>query len=132
MNCARARCRRASWPFITTVGRDENDNVEVSRWGTPRQFDFDVRDHVTLGEMAISRISASSASSSDFAASSCSPSLFTSRRNGSMSSRGTPRQFDFDVRDHVTLGEMHGGLDFAAAVKLTGSRFVVRPTGTSS
>lgn len=38
---------------------------------------------------------------------------------------GTPRQFDFDVRDHVTLGEMHGGLDFAAAVKLTGSRFVV-------
>ncbi len=33
------------------VGRDENDNVEVSRWGTPRQFDFDVRDHVTLGEM---------------------------------------------------------------------------------
>ncbi len=22
------------------VGRDENDNVEVSRWGTPRQFDF--------------------------------------------------------------------------------------------
>ncbi len=52
------------------VGRDENDNVEVSRWGTPRQFDF-------------------------------------------------------EVRDHVTLGEMHGGLDFAAAVKLTGSRFVV-------
>lgn len=51
-------------------GKDENDNVEVSRWGTPRQFDF-------------------------------------------------------DVRDHVTLGEMHGGLDFAAAVKLTGSRFVV-------
>ncbi|PLB95341.1 serine--tRNA ligase, partial [Klebsiella pneumoniae] len=38
---------------------------------------------------------------------------------------GTPRQFDFEVRDHVTLGEMHGGLDFAAAVKLTGSRFVV-------
>ncbi|WP_250211467.1 redoxin family protein, partial [Escherichia coli] len=30
---------------------DENDNVVVSRWGTPRQFDFDVRDHVTLGEM---------------------------------------------------------------------------------
>ncbi|MBJ3816721.1 serine--tRNA ligase [Shimwellia pseudoproteus] len=38
---------------------------------------------------------------------------------------GTPRQFDFDVRDHVTLGEMHSGLDFGAAVKLTGSRFVV-------
>ena len=50
------------------VGKDENDNVEVSRWGTPREFDF-------------------------------------------------------EVRDHVTLGEMHSGLDFAAAVKLTGSRF---------
>ncbi|MDG2903890.1 serine--tRNA ligase, partial [Vibrio parahaemolyticus] len=52
------------------VGKDENDNVEVSRWGTPREFDF-------------------------------------------------------EVRDHVTLGEMPSGLDFAAAVKLTGSRFVV-------
>jgi D-alanine--D-alanine ligase len=52
------------------VGKDENDNVEVKRWGTPREFDF-------------------------------------------------------EVRDHVTLGEMHAGLDFAAAVKLTGSRFVV-------
>ncbi|WP_413528420.1 serine--tRNA ligase [Rahnella inusitata] len=52
------------------AGKDENDNLEVSRWGTPRQYDFAVRDHVSLGEMA-------------------------------------------------------GGLDFAAAVKLTGSRFVV-------
>lgn len=52
------------------VGRDENDNLEVSRWGEPRTYDFEVRDHVTLGEMA-------------------------------------------------------GGLDFAAAVKLTGARFVV-------
>lgn len=38
---------------------------------------------------------------------------------------GTPRQYDFDVRDHVDLGEMAGGMDFAAAVKLTGARFVV-------
>ncbi|ATM95277.1 seryl-tRNA synthetase [Yersinia frederiksenii] len=52
------------------VGKDENDNVEVSRWGEPRKYDFEVRDHVSLGEMA-------------------------------------------------------GGLDFAAAVKLTGARFVV-------
>lgn len=52
------------------VGRDENDNLEVSRWGEPRRYDF-------------------------------------------------------EVRDHVTLGEMTGGLDFAAAVKLTGARFVV-------
>ncbi|HDL7929644.1 TPA: serine--tRNA ligase [Yersinia enterocolitica] len=52
------------------VGKDENDNLEVSRWGEPRQYDFEVRDHVSLGEMA-------------------------------------------------------GGLDFASAVKLTGARFVV-------
>jgi len=52
------------------AGKDEHDNLEVSRWGTPRQYDFEVRDHVALGEMA-------------------------------------------------------GGLDFASAVKLTGSRFVV-------
>jgi seryl-tRNA synthetase len=32
------------------VGRDETGNVEVSRWGTPRTFDFPVRDHVDLGE----------------------------------------------------------------------------------
>ncbi|AKJ42633.1 serine--tRNA ligase [Pragia fontium] len=51
-------------------GKDENDNLEVSRWGEPRKFDF-------------------------------------------------------PVRDHVELGETNGGLDFAAAVKLTGARFVV-------
>ncbi|OTA21647.1 serine--tRNA ligase [Xenorhabdus beddingii] len=38
---------------------------------------------------------------------------------------GEPRQYDFEVKDHVSLGELTGGLDFAAAVKLTGSRFVV-------
>ncbi|EEV25122.1 seryl-tRNA synthetase [Actinobacillus minor 202] len=38
---------------------------------------------------------------------------------------GEPRQFDFEVKDHVTLGENLGGLDFAAGVKLTASRFVV-------
>jgi len=30
-------------------GKDEDDNVEVKRWGTPREFDFDVKDHVDLG-----------------------------------------------------------------------------------
>jgi seryl-tRNA synthetase len=30
-------------------GRDEGDNVEVRRWGTPRQFDFEVKDHVDVG-----------------------------------------------------------------------------------
>ncbi|MBB3228784.1 seryl-tRNA synthetase [Luteibacter sp. Sphag1AF] len=32
------------------VGKDENDNVEVLRWGHPRPFDFEVKDHVELGE----------------------------------------------------------------------------------
>jgi seryl-tRNA synthetase len=55
-------------------GREESDNVEVGRWGTPRQFAFAPRDHVDLG-----------------------PSL--------------------------------GGMDFEAATKLTGSRFVVLSGG---
>jgi seryl-tRNA synthetase len=31
-------------------GRSEADNLEVSRWGEPRLFDFPVKDHVELGE----------------------------------------------------------------------------------
>ncbi|WP_338415232.1 serine--tRNA ligase [uncultured Sphaerotilus sp.] len=31
------------------VGPDEHANVEVRRWGTPRAFDFTVKDHVDLG-----------------------------------------------------------------------------------
>lgn len=30
-------------------GRDENDNVEVRRWGEPRKFSFKARDHIDLG-----------------------------------------------------------------------------------
>ena len=37
---------------------------------------------------------------------------------------GTPRTLDFDVKDHVDLGEPLG-LDFAAGVKLAGARFTV-------
>jgi seryl-tRNA synthetase len=33
----------------TPVGKDESENVEVSRWGTPRVFEFTVKDHVELG-----------------------------------------------------------------------------------
>lgn len=51
-------------------GKDENDNLEVSRWGEPRQFDF-------------------------------------------------------EVKDHVDVGAAIGGLDFEQAAKLTGSRFAV-------
>lgn len=51
-------------------GKDEDDNVEVSRWRTPKEYDF-------------------------------------------------------AVKDHVDLGEMGDGLDFASATKITGARFVV-------
>lgn len=29
-------------------GKSEDDNVEIKRWGTPREFDFEVRDHVDV------------------------------------------------------------------------------------
>jgi len=32
------------------VGADENANVEVRRWGTPKEFDYEPLDHVDLGE----------------------------------------------------------------------------------
>ncbi len=38
---------------------------------------------------------------------------------------GEPKSYDFEVKDHVDLGEMSGGLDFSSAVKLSGSRFIV-------
>jgi seryl-tRNA synthetase len=38
---------------------------------------------------------------------------------------GTPREFDFDPRDHVSLGEQHGYLDFETAAKLSGARFAL-------
>ncbi|MDE1913601.1 serine--tRNA ligase [Pseudomonas sp.] len=38
---------------------------------------------------------------------------------------GTPRQFDFEIKDHVALGELSGGLDFETAAKLSGARFSV-------
>jgi len=32
------------------IGPDETANVEVRKWGTPRKFDFEVKDHVAIGE----------------------------------------------------------------------------------
>ncbi|AUC25506.1 serine--tRNA ligase [Streptococcus uberis] len=32
------------------VGADEDDNVEIRRWGTPREFDFEIKAHWDLGE----------------------------------------------------------------------------------
>ena len=39
--------------------------------------------------------------------------------------RGTPRAFDFEVKDHVDLGARHGWLDGDTAAKLSGARFTV-------
>ena len=39
--------------------------------------------------------------------------------------RGTPRVFDFPVRDHVELGVRDGGLDGEAGARLSGARFTV-------
>ncbi|MFD1384674.1 serine--tRNA ligase [Rhodanobacter aciditrophus] len=38
---------------------------------------------------------------------------------------GTPREFDFEVKDHVDVGSAIGMLDFELAAKITGSRFAV-------
>jgi seryl-tRNA synthetase len=38
---------------------------------------------------------------------------------------GTPRSFDFEVKDHVELGARHGWLDAETAAKLSGARFTV-------
>jgi seryl-tRNA synthetase len=38
---------------------------------------------------------------------------------------GTPRSFDFAVKDHVELGARHGWLDSETAAKLSGARFTV-------
>ena len=46
--------------------------------------------------------------------------------NVEISRWGQPRTFDFEVSDHVDLGErLNNGLDFSTASKITGSRFVV-------
>ncbi|GAM61614.1 seryl-tRNA synthetase [Vibrio ishigakensis] len=45
--------------------------------------------------------------------------------NVEVSRWGTPKEYNFEVKDHVDLGELGGGLDFAAATKITGARFIV-------
>ncbi|MGL4424744.1 MAG: serine--tRNA ligase, partial [Cetobacterium sp.] len=34
----------------TPLGKDENDNVEIRRWGTPKEFSFTPKEHWELGE----------------------------------------------------------------------------------
>jgi seryl-tRNA synthetase len=35
---------------IVPEGKDEHDNVEVLKWGTPREFDFTPKEHFDIGE----------------------------------------------------------------------------------
>jgi seryl-tRNA synthetase len=44
---------------------------------------------------------------------------------------GEPRQLGFEPKDHVALGEKLGGLDFEAAARISGARFVVMRGGVS-
>ena len=47
------------------------------------------------------------------------------KANLEISRWGDPTKFDFDVKDHVAIGESLRQLDFESASKITGSRFVV-------
>jgi seryl-tRNA synthetase len=49
--------------------------------------------------------------------------------NVEVSRRGTPRNFDFTVKDHVEIGEKLGGLDFETAAKISGARFSLMKGG---
>ena len=42
---------------------------------------------------------------------------------------GEPRQFDFEIKDHVSIGEGLGLLDFETAAKLSGARFSLMKGG---
>ncbi|MGA9961123.1 MAG: serine--tRNA ligase, partial [Azonexus sp.] len=44
---------------------------------------------------------------------------------------GTPRTFDFTVKDHTDVGEALGQLDFATAAKISGSRFSLLKGGVA-
>ncbi len=60
------------------------------------------------------------------------PAGSTESDNLEVATWGTPKQFDFEVQDHTELGEaLEQGLDFASAVKLTGTRFVVMKGNTA-
>ncbi|EPE37624.1 seryl-tRNA synthetase [Candidatus Photodesmus katoptron] len=38
---------------------------------------------------------------------------------------GKPKFYDFEIKDHVDLGEIGGGFDFSSANKISGTRFIV-------
>ncbi|MFT7558576.1 MAG: seryl-tRNA synthetase [Flavobacteriales bacterium] len=45
--------------------------------------------------------------------------------NVEVSTWGEPKSYEFEVKDHVDLGENLGGLSFETATKITGSRFAL-------
>ena len=47
------------------------------------------------------------------------------RANAELRRWGEPRRLGFQARDHVEIGERLGGLDFEAAARISGARFVV-------
>ena len=51
--------------------------------------------------------------------------------NVEVSRRGTPRSFDFPIKDHVEIGEKLGGIDFETAAKISGSRFSLMKGGVA-
>ena len=53
------------------------------------------------------------------------PDGLTEDDNQEISTWGELTQFDFEAKDHVDLGLANGWMDFEAAAKITGSRFVV-------
>lgn len=59
------------------------------------------------------------------------PSGKTEADNVEVRRHGEPRTFDFDVADHVAVGERLGGVDFEAASTLSGSRFSVLRGGVA-
>lgn len=44
---------------------------------------------------------------------------------------GTPKTFDFEVKDHTDIGEQLGQLDFATAAKISGARFSLLKGGVA-
>lgn len=50
----------------TPVGKSEDDNAEIRRWGEPRQFNFEPKDHVDLGSGLLDFTAASKLTGSRF------------------------------------------------------------------
>ena len=55
----------------------------------------------------------------------------SSEDNPELRKEGTPRKFDFPVKDHVDIGEGLKLLDFDAAIKIAGARFTLMKGGLS-